>query len=292
MSVTLLPEREKAEESYGRCFAPPTFGEECRYWLPIDGESWKCQELYHALWFLHGQLLLPSQADIPLGDFLDLGAGSGLWADDAATEFHGDRDIIALDLYYIEKPTGWHSVTFEVGNFEAPLVPRRNPVSLIHLRDSYLSLRDCHRLAKEVFDSLSEGGWFQNEETPLDCWNSNKSNFNEWIQRTIDGARALGIQTHTAQNMRTGLEKAGFLEISEKQCSWNTSETEKGARILSFVELTVRNSVKILHEGGSCKDKAANDVINGALGALQAKDCQISVNGYYIMARKPNLTES
>jgi len=92
--VTLLPEHEKAEESYGRCFAPPTFGEECGYRLPIDGELWKCQEQYHAPWFLHGLLLLPSQADIPLGEFFDLGAGSGSWADDVAKEIQGDRDII------------------------------------------------------------------------------------------------------------------------------------------------------------------------------------------------------
>jgi len=106
----------------------------------------------------------------------------------------------------------------------------------------------------------------------------------------VDGARDLGIQTRTAQEMRTGPEKAGFLEISEKQCSWNTSETEEGARILSFVKSKVQSSNKILHEGGRERVRPQM-MLSMVLWGLKEKDCQISVNGHYIIAQKPNLME-
>ena len=271
---------------HGRLFAPAPYGVEHRYFLPIDGNEYSREELTTALWLTVGKHVLPQQQCIPQGIFLDLGTGFGLWASDAAYLFP-DHHVIGLDLHYTHEPEAWDNCSFEVDDYELPMTSRNEPVALVHLRDSYLSVRDFYKLAQEIFNVLCDGGWFQNQEVRLQNWVCNKPKFNTWLQYTLTSAQNLGIQLHSAQDVKHGLSQAGFCYYVEHKVHWQASQTtETGRQLREVVKLTVMGSVGILAQGGSGLDVTVHDLVNDALKELDEEDCEVFLEAHTCVARK------
>lgn len=133
------------------------------------------------------------------------------------------HNIVGIGLHFdTEHPKTFDNCLFEVDNYEAPFFSRERPIVLIHLRDSYLSLRKPREFAGNVFEALCDGGWFQNEEMRLENWTSNKPKFNEWCQRTMAAAYSLGISLHSAEEMKTSLEDAGFWVEPVRKQEWGS----------------------------------------------------------------------
>lgn len=271
---------------HGRAFAPVLFEEAHRYFLPIDGNEYYREQLTMALWLTIGKSVLPPQQMIPHGTFLDLGTGFGLWAYDVGFLFP-DHELIGLDLQFTQAPMAWDNCKFERDDYELPFTPRDEPVALVHLRDSYLSVRDFDKLAQEIFDALCNGGWFQNQEMRLQNWVCNKPNFNSWLRHTITSARNLGIQLHSAQDVKRGLSQAGFCHYAEHKAYWQASRTtETGRQLREVVKLTVMGSVGILAQGESGLDITVPALIEDVLKELDEDDCEVFLEADTYVARK------
>ena len=287
-SSAFVSYRPESEEIYGRSFATATYGEEHCYYLPVDPQELIREEIYHAIWTeTAGPPVLVNYNEMPPGNLLDLGSGWGIWVEHASSLFR-QRDIIGVDQYlHSAHPETFDNCLFEVDNYEAPFFPREQPIALIHLRDSDFSLRKPREFAGYVFEALCDGGWFQNEETHLKTWTSNKAQFNEWCRRTIEAARFLGISLHSAEVMETSLEEAGFWVQSVRKQEWEASKgTSRGEKLLEVVKFAVEGSVRILVEGGSCVSDNVCDFVEEVVRELREEDCQIVIEAETILARK------
>ncbi|EXJ72772.1 uncharacterized protein A1O5_03919 [Cladophialophora psammophila CBS 110553] len=278
---------------YGRIFASTIYdGGHC-YYLPVDDEERYRQELCNSMWIEVGGHILGSLKDIRPGIFLDLGAGWGIWVQEVSSLIPG-RQVVGLDIHY--DATGFYTFencSFEADNYEDPWVSRDQPVALVHLRDSYFSLRQPRELAKNVFEGLCDGGWFQNEEMRLENWTSESPKFNDWRLRTMEAARRLGVPLHSAQDIETSFREAGFGEgWKEKFCLEASGETAMSQKLLEVVKLTVKASVRILVEGGSCGSTDVCDFVEDVVKELEEGDHRITVEAEVYTARKPDFEGS
>ncbi|OCT52738.1 hypothetical protein CLCR_10581 [Cladophialophora carrionii] len=271
---------------YDRTFATPIGGEKHRYYFPVDAPEQLREEACNTLWtnFVGLPLLLNPESTV-----LDLGAGWGTWANNMASLFPGSV-IVALDSYFdssqYEAPG---NCMLEAGNYEDPyfLYGWEHPTTFIHLRDSYFSLREPPEFAKNVFAALCDGGCFQNEEIRLENWESNKPNLREWLKRTVNAARSLGIPLPSAQDIITSLKEAGFLIESVRTDKWITSKwTTAGALLLEVVKLTVNASARILVEGGSCTSDDVWNFLAEVGRELEEEDCVVVIEAEMVLARK------
>ncbi len=106
-------------------------------------------------------------------------------------------------------------------------------------------------MARNVFQALSRGGMFWNEEIRLEKWTSDSPRFNDWRQRTMEAARHLGIPLHSAQDIESSFREAGFQACK----TWTrhleaSASTAQHLELLEAAKLTIKSSVRILVEGG------------------------------------------
>jgi SAM-dependent methyltransferase len=274
---------ENTEIWEGRIFAKhPYRVEERRYYLPAtDDDEAKRQEMAHIYWMTHDHLVLPSP---PPGTFLDFGTGAGYWVQDVAQTFP-ECKIIGIDLHYTEMPETRHNNEFEVDDCEGEPFPRSDPVSLINLRDSYFWVRDIRLLVRQAQDVLRLGGYFQNQEFRLNHWESTKPNFTAWRQEVLLCARNLGIQLHSAEEVRNALNVAGFQDYQERKATWRIKKSTHRS-FFEFLELTVQASLRILVEGRPTTLPSTLKLLDEVLKELNEKDCRVIIQTHSCWARK------
>ena len=153
---------------------------------------------------------------------------------------------------------------------------------MVNVRDSFLWIRDPQTLTKRVHEILGLNGWFQNQETRLSEWNSNKPRVCQWRDKVLDGARKLGIQLHSAAEMRQALEGAGFVEYRGERLTWTI---EQPPELREYAILTVKATIGMLYDAwGESAD--LKGVVDGAVEALGASDFHIEIGVDVCWAKK------
>jgi hypothetical protein len=123
-----------------------------------------------------------------------------------------------------------------------------------------------------------KGGWFQNKEIRLENWISENPKFNDWRHRTLEAARRLGIPLHSAQDIETSIQEAGLVEFSTQKIRWEALGTILlGRKLLKFVKLTIRSSIKILVEGESCGSTNIYSLLEDVVKELGEEGCRITI---------------
>jgi hypothetical protein len=272
----------------GRKFATPLYEvEEHRYYLPVtDDKEARRQYLTHLFWASNFYLVPPGPQS---GPFLDFGTGAGYWVQDVAHRFPHHK-VIGIDLYYEDMPETPNRSEFEVDDCEGGLSSRREPVSLINLRDSYLWVRDMPLLISRARYLLQPGGYFQNQEFRLTDWISNKPKFMQWRQDVIDSAKNLGVQLHSAEDVHAALDMNGFQDYQERIVHV-TLDKRRDDDFFEFMELTVQATLRILVDGGIRSQYDASTLLDEVVQEISVEDCRISLQMHSCWAKSAEVDE-
>jgi len=264
-------------------FALPLYGiEDRRYYLPVaeDDEAMR-QEIVHTYWAMFDHLVPPR---LPSGTFLDLGTGAGYWVQDVAQNFPQHK-VIGIDLHYSERLETGINGEFEVDDCEAELFPRSEPVSLINLRDSYFWIHNMSRIIHQARSLLQPGGYFQNQEFRLVYWETNKAKFTQWRQEVLLCAESLGVQLHSAEEVRNVLGMAGFQDYQEHTELIRITKSEN-SWLFQFLELTVQATLRILVDGRTTTLTSRSALLDEVLTELAEEDCWVIIQMHSCWARK------
>ena len=273
------PGLENTEVRYKRMFVVPLYDRDNhRYHLPVDEEEVDRLEIGHTCWLTTAKLLYPR---IQPGMIMDLGTGNGRWVQEVA-EIKPDCKVIGIDQYYLDTPSTFNQADFEADDCELDFAERQETVTMVNVRDSFLWIRDHRTLTKRVHEISGQDGWFQNQETRLSEWNSDKPRVCQWRDKALAGARELGIQLHTATEMRQALDGAGFVEYRDERLTWTIEQLPE---LWEYAILTINATIGMLYDawGESAELKG---VVDGAVQDLEANDCHIEIGVDICWAKK------
>ncbi|KAJ5605182.1 hypothetical protein N7510_010336 [Penicillium lagena] len=197
---------------------------EGEYWGPSDEQQFESLEAGHLV-----NMILDSTSDNPLFQaplkdpkhILDLGTGRGNWAVDVADMFP-DANVRGVDLF--PPPLDWlpPNCVLEVDDVLQEWT-WRTPFDLIHLRQMIASFtpEEWTKVYKQCYDNLAPGGWIEQwEGDPVvrsdDGTMPENCHTKAFGVAVLEAGKSWGHSLDTMNEMRSNMEKAGFVDVHEK----------------------------------------------------------------------------
>ncbi|OJJ45087.1 hypothetical protein ASPZODRAFT_675583 [Penicilliopsis zonata CBS 506.65] len=193
---------------------------EDKYWGPSDEQQFETMEAgyldYHEKNRLHRA---------PIGDspqhILDIGTGKGSWAQDVA-DMYEMATVRGVDLY--PPPDTWvaPNCILEVDDVLQPWT-WREPFDLIHMRLMLgaFTPAEWDRVYQQCYDNLRPGGWIEQIELDVRVMSDDgtlpeDSLLAGWGETFLRCGQRCGRPLDTQTTMRAAIERAGFVNASEK----------------------------------------------------------------------------
>ncbi|OJJ43882.1 hypothetical protein ASPZODRAFT_135918 [Penicilliopsis zonata CBS 506.65] len=191
------------------------------YLFPNDEvEQDRMDLLHHIYGMIFGGSLHLAPLKNVTGRVLDLGTGTGIWAIDFADEYPAS-EVIGNDLSPIQP--GWvpSNCVFEVDDFTAEW-EFSQPFEFIHGRELTGAVKDMDHLAKQAFENLKPGGFFEVKSIGLDVF-SDDNTYEEKAQFTKqmcglvhEASTKFGKPLQDLSKWEDDLKAAGFVDIVNK----------------------------------------------------------------------------
>ncbi|KAK8122128.1 hypothetical protein PG984_010798 [Apiospora sp. TS-2023a] len=177
---------------------------------------------------------------------LDLGTGTGIWANQFA-EKHPETEVIGIDLSLIQPPADrippnckfFRKDAEEPCNFDS--FSDGVTFDLIHLRNMSFHLADPKAIVGKVFQNLAPGGWIEFQEwSPWGLVGADNS-MDERLRHSAmmrsqemfaEGAARIGRDAKLVPRLKEWLAEAGFVDVVEKRIlcpnnPWPSSPEDK-----------------------------------------------------------------
>ncbi|RMJ27814.1 hypothetical protein PHISP_01308 [Aspergillus sp. HF37] len=159
------------------------------------------------------------QAPIPpdVKRVLDIGTGTGKWAVDFG-DMYPSASVIGTDLSPIQPSFVPPNVSFEIDDCcDEWLFPQ--PFDLIHIRGLFGCVADWDKLYNQALQHLQQGGYIEQLETTMllrsDDGSADGTVMREFQQLGLESSAKFGKSLNTAEEMKAGIIKAGFVDVTE-----------------------------------------------------------------------------
>ncbi|MCJ1370978.1 hypothetical protein MMC20_002193 [Loxospora ochrophaea] len=197
---------------------------EGQYWGPNDDKMNAHEAVTHHLFLLtRTDKLFFAPIANPIRA-LDIGTGTGMWAQDFADQFPG-AEVIGTDLSPVQPDYHPPNLHFEIDDCCSEWTYPENHFDFIHMRCLYGSIADWPLLYKECYDHLAPGGWIEQAEIspvghsddgsiqPGDIWT-----FTNRV--SVEAGERNGRTFVIQERMKTHIEAAGFKDVTEHKYKW------------------------------------------------------------------------
>lgn len=207
-----------------------------KYILPNDDMEQDRLDLQHHIFLLtfDNQLYLsPAGRDgHALHNVLDIGTGTGIWANDLADEFPSAA-ILGVDLSPIQNPYVPPNVTFQVCDIEEPW-GFAVKFDFIYCRMMTAALADWPNFFQQAYNCLTPGGWIELADIcSIRCDDGSlkeDSAIQKWQDLLHEGAKLMGRPFNCAKSYREQLEARGFVNIREVVFKWPQNKWPKSRK--------------------------------------------------------------
>lgn len=183
--------------------------------------------MVHALWLLTLDdklgLAPPCDKDAKVGQVLDIGTGTGIWAINFADE-HPESEVLGNDLCPIQPSDVPPNVMFEVDDIEDEWTYSQ-PFDYIHSRVMTSSVADWPQYLKKCYDNLQPGGYLELQELDLfpscgDGTLTKDSPLMKWADLLYGASVKFGRPYLEISKLRKAMIEAGFEDVTMSTYKW------------------------------------------------------------------------
>jgi len=218
-----------------------------KYILPNDDMEQDRLDLQHHLFLLtfDNQLYLsPAGRDgHALHNVLDVGTGTGIWANDLADEFPS-ASVIGVDLSPIQSPYVPSNVTFQVYDIDEPWAFAFK-FDFVYCRMMTGALANWPHFFQQAYNYLAPGGWIEladicsirSDDESL----KEDSALRKWVDLLLEGAKLMGRPFDGAEKYREQLEAQGFINVHEVVFKWPQNKWPKSRKYKEIGMFTLEN---------------------------------------------------
>ncbi|GAB7348091.1 hypothetical protein MBLNU459_g6116t2 [Dothideomycetes sp. NU459] len=193
------------------------------YWGPNDESAMEGQDLAHAMYNLTIGALYLAPIVEPT-EILDVGTGTGIWAIDVADK-HPQAQVTGTDLSPIQPDLVPPNCVFEIDDATLEWTWEENHFDFVHVREMFGSISDWDAFAREALRCTKPGGYVEIVEHSTwpvsDDETIGPDHFYSLWGRTVEELSAKwGKSFSVWKNSKDILERAGFVDVVEKQYKW------------------------------------------------------------------------
>ncbi|KAJ4271188.1 hypothetical protein NW764_013554 [Fusarium oxysporum] len=217
------------QEENGRTYHAMSSG---KYNFPNDASESDRLDLQHNLWLLtlQGELGLSPKIKEPAKRVMDVGTGTGIWAIEYA-DLHPEAQVVGVDLSPIQPSLVPPNCVFEIDDLEKEWT-WSEPFDFIFCRVMTGSFADMEKFVQNAYDNLEPGGYLEMQDLtyPIACDDGTLPPDCEVLRSgllSIEASAKAGRAMNLAPKYKTFLEKAGFVDVVEKQFKWPINEWPK-----------------------------------------------------------------
>ncbi|KAK1498233.1 TAM domain methyltransferase [Colletotrichum tamarilloi] len=216
-----------------------------KYFFPNDERENDRLDLQHNLFILTFDNKLatapPNDPRSKVGNVLDVGTGSGIWAIDFGEE-HPDAEVCGVDLSAVQPEFVPPNVKFEIDDIDQPWTFSK-PFDYIHSRMMNSSIKDWKAYIQTCFDNLSPGGYLELIEfdavpTSDDGTLKPDSAITKSATLLFDAAAIIGQPFEDISRMKDVLIETGFEDVHKQLYKWPTNSWPKNPK---YKELGIWN---------------------------------------------------
>ncbi|SPQ22703.1 5c773073-8df8-4bee-afad-dc7142566297 [Thermothielavioides terrestris] len=226
--------------------------DESTYFMPNDERETERLDLQHhlSIRMLDNRLYVcPAGKDKPLKRVLDCGTGTGIWAIDFAEE-HPDTAVVGVDLSPIQPNFVPPNVEFFVDDLEETWT-YHTKFDFIYARFLTGSIRNWAKLARQAFENLNPGGYFEvcDPVSPIksdDGTLKEDSAILKWNNLLLEGSRKLGASLDSALQYEQHLIDAGFQNVTKVEFKWPINGWPSDAKYKEVGEWNLVNITQAL----------------------------------------------
>ncbi|KAK6855021.1 methyltransferase [Apiospora arundinis] len=189
------------------------------YYFPNDPQEQDRLDFQHEVYkIMMGGRLYVAPIRNPR-NVLDLGTGTGIWANEIAAEFP-DALVTGTDLTLIQ-PTNRRlppNVSFIKEDAEEDEWSIPTNFDYIHVREVYMSIKDHMKFLRNIYKHLAPGGWVEVQDIRVaffsDDGSSEGSALERHCQLVLRGLTVLGRNVGALERYRSMLAEVGFTTAS------------------------------------------------------------------------------
>ncbi|KAK8044040.1 hypothetical protein PG993_004064 [Apiospora rasikravindrae] len=195
------------------------------YYLPNDPQEQDRLDFQHEIYktLTEGRLYLaPLHLQDPPRTVLDLGTGTGIWANEFAHQ-HPQAQVLGTDLTMIQ-PThrplppnvSYIKEDAEEDEWSVPL-----GFDYIHARELYMSIKDHMKVLRNIYKHLAPGGWIEIQDVRVSFHSYDGTSEGSALERHChlfgEGLTRLGRDITALDRYRTMIADVGFVESSIRE---------------------------------------------------------------------------
>ncbi|KAH0444742.1 methyltransferase domain-containing protein [Colletotrichum camelliae] len=208
-----------------------------RYHAPNDERENERLDLQHHLCLLTLDnrlgLAPPNDPDSKVTRVLDVGTGTGIWAEDFGDE-HPDAEVIGFDLSPTMSQFVPPNVKFEVDDLDEEW-NWSQPFDYIHSRFMNASIGNWKTFATKVFNNLTPGGYVELVELDLHARSDDEtlksdSAISKCTKMLGEAADIFGRPYQEIPPLVKVLEDAGFVDVKIEVHKWPTNDWPKSPK--------------------------------------------------------------
>jgi SAM-dependent methyltransferase len=171
---------------------------------------------HHMFRLLQDEKLFMAPIPADVGNVLDVGTGTGIWAIEFA-DMYPSTNVLGIDLSPTQPTWVPPNLQFEVCDANDPWVFGRK-FDYIHARYLHNAVAE-KKFFRQAYDALKPGGWFEMMESPLpihcDDGTLQGTALLQWSESMQKLGEAIGCGFDNAWNYQQWIKDTGFVNVQQ-----------------------------------------------------------------------------